>query len=238
MRSPRYLSLIFVIMISFFSEPLLATTWGPKEKVDPISGDKTTVAVILTYGNYIYDWPSKYDMVFWPLTDENWIWFNPKSGYAAFGDDFEKLSDEEKKTLTDWLAKNYNSAQLPKSHEEKLAWLEKVYSLRQMNDDFWCLFYRLMAYVHGKDEEKSTAYVKKALPLLLKKLEKNPEGTERIECLYLLGEYHRRIGENEKAKGYFQQAKTAKYKDENGKEQVGHPYILELIQDREKLINK
>jgi hypothetical protein len=57
-----------------------------------------------------------------------------------------------------------------------------------------------------------------------------------IEVLFLLGEYHRRIGRSGKAKEYFTQVKSTKYKDENGKEKVGHPYFIKLVEDREKIM--
>lgn len=211
-----------------------ATTWAPSQKTDPLTGEKVPAHEIMSYGGYIYRWPSKYDLVFWPLTDEMWICLNPNNGFAAFNPDFEKVSDQEKKTLKEWLAKNYKPSQVPKSHEEKLAWLENVYRQRKMDDDFWCKFYRLMAYVHRKDQKKSMEYVRKAIPLLEAKLKANPQGIGKIEVLFLLGEYYRRTGEADKSTTYFAQAKTAKYKDENGKEQVGHPYFVDLVRDREQ----
>jgi tetratricopeptide (TPR) repeat protein len=216
----------------------LATTWAPSEKTDPLTGEKVPSKEIVTYGSYIYNWPSKYDFVFWPLTDENWICVNPKNGYAAFNDDFEKLSDAEKRKLTYWLKENYKPDNPPKTHVEKLSWLEKVYGQRNIEDDFWCRFYRLMAYVHREDEKMSMAYVKKAVPLLEKKLASKPEGEDKLEVLYLLGEYYRRLGDSKKAQEFFSQVKDVKYKDEDGKEQVGNPYFVELVENRQKLMTE
>lgn len=213
-----------------------ATTWGPSSKIDPLTGEKISAHEIRSYGSYVYQWPSKYDLVFWPLTDERWICLNIKNGYGAFNDDFEKLADDERKVLAAWLKENYKPSDAPRTHEEKLAWLEKVYTQRRMDDDFWSRFYRLMAYVHSKAEVKSLAYVKKAMPLLQKKLATDPKGIARIEVLFLLGEYHRRLGETGKTKEYFAQVGTAKYPGPDGKEQVGHPYFLELVRQREKLM--
>jgi tetratricopeptide (TPR) repeat protein len=225
----------FIFLAFMIGGTVHATTWAPSEKTDPLTGDKVAARKIMSYGSYIYKWPSKYDLVFWPLTDENWICLNPKNGYAAFNNHFEDISDEEKKTIKQWLEKHYNPAQVPKFHKEKLAWLEKIYQQRKMDDDFWCLFYRLLVYVHRDDHEKSLVYVNKVIPLLKKKLETKPQGIEKIEVLFLLGEYYRRLGELEKAKEYFDQVKKTKYKDEEGEEQVGHPYFIDLIQNRENL---
>lgn len=127
--------------------------WIPSERIDPLTGDRVASKEIASYGNYIYNWPSKYDLVFWPLTDENWICINPRNGYAAFNNHFEDISYREKRRLKKWLAKIFNPAQMPKTHKEKLAWLEKVYKQRKMDDAFWCSFYRLMAYVHHDRRE-------------------------------------------------------------------------------------
>ena len=114
--------------------------------------------------------------------------------------------------------------------------MEKVYGQRDRGDDFWCMFYRLTAYLHEDEDEVRLVYVKKALPLLEKKLKAEPEGAVRIETLYLLGEYKRRLGKVEEAKEFFDQARSAKYEDQDGNEKTGHPYFLKLLNDREKLM--
>ncbi len=211
-----------------------ATTFAPSQKTDPLTGEKVASNEIMSYGSYIYRWPSKFDLVFWPLTEESWICLNPKNGYGAFNQDFEKLSDEEKKTLKEWLARNYDPAKPPKTHKEKLLWLEQVYRRRKMDDDFWCLFYRLAAYVYRDEPDRSLEYVRKAIPLLEAKLNANPQDGGRLEALFLLGEYYRRIGEAAKSNEFFAQVKTAKYKDKDGTVKTGHPYFLELVREREQ----
>jgi hypothetical protein len=227
-----------LLMMFLLTGTVHATTWTPSEMTDPLTGEKVLAQKIVSSGGYIYNWPSKYDLVFWPFTDEKWICLNPKNGYAAFNNDFEKMTDGGKKTLTKWLSENYKPSQAPKSHEEKLTWLEKVYHQRTMDDEFWSRFYRLMAYFHREDQKKSMEYVKKAIPLLQARLNANPTGDDRIGVLFLLGEYYRRSGEVEKAKEYFSKVKMAKYKDEHGKERTGHPYFVGLVRDREDVLKE
>ncbi len=215
-----------------------AITWGSVETTDPMTGDKVTAQEPESAGGYIYFRPSKFDLVFWPFTDENWIWFSPKTGYASFGGDFDKLSDREKQHLSKWLKANYDPRRKPESHTSKLAWLERVYGQRKMDENFWSYFYRLMAYIYRDDEQKSLEYVNKAIPLLQKALDAKPRGIRRIEVLYLLGEYSRRTGQDGTAHEYFRQVKSEKYEDKDGKVMAGHPYFLELVQDRERLMQK
>jgi len=80
-----------------------AITWHPTKYKDPLTGEKVDGWQWGSYGSYIYQYPSKVDLVYWPLTDERWICVNPKNGYGAFNDDFEELSDDKKKTLSKWL---------------------------------------------------------------------------------------------------------------------------------------
>jgi hypothetical protein len=236
MKIHRYLLPIMILILCLAPAISGATTWAPIEKTDPVSGDKITVRTVASYGSYIYSWSSKYDLIFWPFIDENWIWMNPKSGYAAFGNDFEKLSAAEKKVLAEWLRANYKPQEAPKTHIGKLQWIEKIYGKRQMDEQFWSYFYRVMTYILQENKMDSLAYVKKTLPLLKKKLDTRPEGVQKIECLYLLGEYNRRLGDKPLAKKYFDQAKTQKYIDQDKTEKTGHPYFTELIKNRESLM--
>lgn len=229
-------SLLAAGLLCLASASARATTWTETTLTDPLTGEKVPAREIASFGGYIYDWPSKYDLVFWPMTDESFICFNPKSGYAAFNDEFERLSPEEVEKLRGWLAKNYDPARGPRTHIEKLEWLERLYEQRQMPPTFWRRFYCLMAYMLREDEQRGLAYVRKALPLLEAELRENPSGLARIEVLYLLGEYYRRVGETDKARDYFRQVRGAQYVDPDGKTRTGHPYFLGLVRDREKLL--
>ncbi len=62
-----------VLAVLLLGGDALATTWASSEKTDPMTGEKVPSHEIMSYGGYIYNWPSKYDLVFWPFTDEKWI---------------------------------------------------------------------------------------------------------------------------------------------------------------------
>ena len=231
-----YMNRLLFILFALLAGTMHATTWQPSKLTDPINGKRVSSWALASYGSYVYRYPSKYDLVFIPFTHPNYLTFNPKTGYGAFNNDFEELSGQEKKTVRKWLSENYRADKAPSGYLAELEWVEKIYGQRKMGDDFWDSFYRLMAYEHKNDKPKQLKYVRKAMPLLQKKLKTNPEGIVRTEVIYLLGEYHRRCGELDEARKYFGQVKTAKYKDWKGKEHAGHLYLLELVQDREKLL--
>ncbi|MDH4261437.1 MAG: DUF2225 domain-containing protein [Spirochaetia bacterium] len=228
--------IIIALFFIFKTYSIQATQFGPVEMTDPLTNEKVPAFTVMSYGSYIYNWPSKYDLIFWPLSDEKWICINLKNGYAAFNNDFEKITEAEKTNLKKWLAGNYSQKRMPTTHIEKLLWLEQLYRQRQMDDDFWSQFYRLMAYVYSDNPDKSIEYVKKAIPLLHVKLKSKPKGIKRIEVLFLLGDYYRRLNEPEKSLKYFKKVKAARYKDNDGKTKTGHPYFMEMINDRENLL--
>ena len=82
-----------IVSIVFFfcaANDAWATTWSRILVDDPLlPGRKCRVHAIASWGTYIYEWPSKYDFVFWPVTDEKAIWYCEESGFAAFVDDFD-----------------------------------------------------------------------------------------------------------------------------------------------------
>lgn len=214
------------------------------KKVDPVSGAEVKVHEVASYSSYMFHWASKYDLIFWPMIAEQWIWFSPQSGYAAFGNDFEKLKGTDKEKVTSWLSEHYHPGTKQKTHEEKLLWLENIYRQRKMDDHFWCYYYRLMAYFYSErgygksDPKKSLEYVKKALPLLHRLEGQRHSGFEGIKIHFLLGEYYLRLGNVDNAKLYFGLAREQEYEDKSGKIQKGHPYFLKIIKEREKSTGK
>ena len=213
-----------------------ATTWGESKVKDPVSGKSIKVHEPMSSGSYIYEWPGKEDQVFWPATDEHWLWFNPKTGYAAFGDDFEKLEGAALERVREWLGKNHDKARAPDTRREKLLWMEQVYRQRGMDEDFWCFYYRFMAFEFAEaDPALSLEYVRKALPLLERQLLAGQDDFRRLVTLYLVGEYHRRLGDLRSARDYFDQARAATYEDEEGGIHVGSDYINGIIAEREAL---
>jgi hypothetical protein len=217
-------------------QPAQATTWGKSKARDPVSGRSIVVQEPVSSGSYIYSWPGKEDQVFWPMTDDSWLWFNPKSGYGAFGDDFAELEGDSLHRVKTWLAAHYDKSKPPVTRIEKLAWLEQIYGQRGMDEDFWCFFNRLMAFEYSElDPAKSLDYVKKAVPMLERQLVNPKSDDDRIAALYLLGEYKRRLGDLDASHSYFDQVKSAPYKNGEGEALVGPPYFVELIEEREKL---
>jgi hypothetical protein len=101
-------------------------------------------------------------------------------------------------------------------------------------DDAWQRFNPKTGYGASEvNPASSLDYVRKALPLLERQLATAPQGYERIPLLYLLGEYHRRLGDAGLAGSFFEQARRVTFKDEEGVERTGSEYFNELMKERE-----
>lgn len=122
-----------------------ATTWTKTSVEDPIVTAKCEVQEPASFGSYVYDWPEKYDQVFWPLTDPNGVWLCGESGFVSFIGDMD-ISPGEKEKIAGYLKTN----PLPKSAEiglsEKLQRLQAIYALRDLDADQGIRITRALAY--------------------------------------------------------------------------------------------
>src|SRR5687768_16658649 len=72
-----------------------ATTWFPQEHTCPVCKTKNTFLVIGSYGSYIYQWPEKFQLIFWPVTDSPTMYSCKKCHLTTFMWDFEKTPKEK-----------------------------------------------------------------------------------------------------------------------------------------------
>jgi uncharacterized protein (DUF2225 family) len=82
---------IVVLFVALGSMTVLGTTWADEEFVCPVCKTKNTFGVIVSYGSYIYQWPSKYQFIFWPLTDGHVLYSCKKCYLSVLMWDFDKL---------------------------------------------------------------------------------------------------------------------------------------------------
>jgi len=61
-------------------------------------------------------------------------------------------------------------------------------------------------------------------------------GFERIQTLFVIGDYHRRFGDLAEMERYFSAAETLEWVDEEGKERIGADYINAMIAERRDLV--
>ncbi len=215
-------TLVFALSSSAF-----ATTWFPKEFTCPIDGQKNTFNVVGSYGSYIYSWPSKYQWLFWPRTDSNTFYLCKKCHLATYMWDFDEIPKDKIPALKAILADVKVSKQFDKYNEipvlERLAIMEKVYTVLDTDDDWWNEFYRMQGYhYHEKgDEDKAAAARRKALALTEKQL-KDEKGTTPKKLLYYIsGAMKHFLKDDNGALADFQTGLSTKYvsKGESDEEQ-------------------
>jgi hypothetical protein len=119
---------------------------------------------------------------------------------------------------------------------ESLPWIEQLYRLRKMPEAFWLTFYRFAAYEYRNDPVDGPRYIRKALPLVEKLLAQSSDRRARLAGLYLLGEYHRRLGHFDKARWYFDRVWNANVFDRDGNVIVALDAFRTKVLERQKLM--
>jgi uncharacterized protein (DUF2225 family) len=197
---------------------LSLTTWSPKDFDCPVCKTKNTFQIWMSYGDYIYSWPSKYQWVFWPWTDSPSVYLCKQCHVATFLDDYEKLPKDKIPVLQKELAKiPFNRKfkdylEVPMS--ERLEIAEKVYPLlNRKEDEFWNFFYRIKGYHYGQEEQpqKAAEARKKALELTQKMIKDPANKTPMKELLYISGAMKHFLNDDKGAAEDFRKGLATKF---------------------------
>jgi tetratricopeptide (TPR) repeat protein len=198
------------------------TTWVPKDFNCPDCSVKNTFRVIASYGGYIYRWPSKFQYIFWPLTDPNVVYSCKQCKLTCFMWDYEKFPKEKmeevrKKLQGIEIEEKGDYAKIPMS--QRLAAAERVYEVLGRDDEFWCRFHRVKGYHFEaeKKAEEAKAARKKALELGLKLLEKKENAGRKKELLLVTGSMRYFTGEAEAAMKDLEEALKLKFEADDPK---------------------
>lgn len=187
------------LLFAALSWPAAAITLGQEDIPDPIKpGATCAVPVPGSYGSYIYDFPSKYDLVFWPHAAANMIWFCPESGFASFIGDADTLSDTDKAALTQHLAANYRKGATPPTELEKLALLRQSYAHRRQDEAPRIAMLRALGYMYeaAGDAKNAEALRREALAAIHARLAGSDlDEQTRLEYLFVSAAYEREFGD-------------------------------------------
>ena len=185
----------FYILILFIALNANATKWAESFVDDPImQGSKCSVYEVLSSGSYIYDWPSKYDQIFFPYTSSAAIWFCKESGYISFMRDFDNVTAEEKIKISNYLKAN---PQINiRSLLSKLKLLETIYSLREVSLELSNKNKRILAYLYEQKDkiELANSLRRSALLEINELLTAELTKYKRLEYLYVAANYERQLG--------------------------------------------
>jgi len=153
---------------------VLATTWASKNMECPLCKKSTQMEVIASYGSYIYNWPSKHQLIFWPATTGYGTYFCKHCHLAMFMGDFQDLAKETKekregvkKVIAPLKKKQPDERyyQIPMTYRLTIA--EAAYKQLDKNDAFWCRFYRIKGYHFAKEGDAKGAKAARLLAIEL-----------------------------------------------------------------------
>lgn len=225
----------FYLLLILLSSPTFATTWDDGVEVDDpiLEGKKCVVSEYMSYGNYIYHYPSKYEQVFWPETSSRGIWFCEHSGFTAIIHDF-KITDEQKKKIKIWLAENYKGKTDMLS---RLKYIDAIYGLRDQNKYFQHRKLRFLAhwYEKLKKPEIAKAYRQKAMLTMQASLKTKLDPPERVETLYVLANYSRYLGDVAASDAWLAELNSALIELRKGKYKDFAEYITDLAKETPRI---
>ena len=171
-----------------------AASFSRIEVNDPIvEGAACQVDTAQTYGSYIFELPSRFDQVFWPVTDERGLWFCETSGFVGINHDFDDLSDEEITQIRAYLAEHYRG---DSSMLKKLRLLDAIYEMREKPDEFRVQLWRLLAWHYERmgDFTDARYYRQRALIGMRSALNGELDPRTRAEYLFVAATYEKELG--------------------------------------------
>ena len=204
---------------------LRATTWAPQTVKCPICGTPNKFVEIMSYGSYIYRWPSKFQYVFWPRTESASMYSCSSCRLTCFMWDFRSIPEDKREAIRKKLEgvtfdKKYaDYRRIPMS--QKLTVAEKVYSLLDKDDRFWCDFHRIKGYhlVKEKKPKEAADARKKSLALAEKLLKDKKLAGQKKELLLISGAMRHCIDDNKGALRDFNEALKLTYKNDKIKKE-------------------
>ncbi len=127
-----------------------ATSWVPLEQPCPLCRGQSRVWHVASAGGYVYTWPSKYELVFWPYTDEESLFTCRHCGLTLFTFDLDALPAERHAAIRAAL-QGVDPARLfagdvPAPIVERLPVAARVYEAWGRDDRTWGHFHRVAAY--------------------------------------------------------------------------------------------
>ena len=209
-----------------------AITWFPQEFECPVCQTKNVFLVVGSYGSYIYQYESKFQLVFWPLTDSPTVYSCKKCRLSTFMWDFEGTPKEKHAEILKRLegvrleprkggesATRYykDAVYLDIPETERLLAAQRVYEVLGRDDEFWCQFQRVLGYHYEaeKKQREADAARREALRLAEKLLGDKARAGERKEFLYITGAMRHFLKDDPAALKDFREAMPLKYENKD-----------------------
>ena len=224
MKAKLALCVLAAALLFASAPPASATTWFEHEVTCPVCKTKNTFLAVGSYGSYIYSWPSKFELIFWPATADASVYTCKKCHLSAFMWDFEGTPKEKHAEILKRLegfkleygaeSQYYKAAtylRIPMTR--RLLAAEQTYQVLGRDQDFWCRFYRTLGHHYEAEKKQAEAddARQKALVIARRMLEDNPRAGERKEWLYISGAMRHFLKDDAGALKDFREAQGLRY---------------------------
>ena len=224
-----------------------STTWSPIECTCPICKHKHEYQEVSSYGGYVYNWSSKFQYVYWPLTDSYSVYSCPKCHFSTYMWDFHKVPEDKIALIKEYLAtvtidnkyEDYDYIPITK----RLEIAENVYKILERDNKFWCEFYRLIGYHYDQEKNATKAKLSRVIALnIANKMLLNPSNEgQKKELLYIVAAMNNYINKKDCALFYLDKASTLTYQNNRLKKDESKgldEYLTDLIEQYKELIKK
>jgi len=209
--------------------PVSLITWGPVEVECPVCKTKNTFLQWMSFGSYVYQFPSKYQLVFFPFTEDADWWSCKKCRYTAEAGEFKTVPADKLPALQKALTgitlppqkegpqkDPYDCPYLAIPASDRLVAAEQVYRALGQGDDqseFWNFFYRLQGYYFDKDQKTKQADEarRKVLAITERLMKDEANQGRRKELLYISGSMRHFLRDDAAALVDFKEAKGLRF---------------------------
>jgi len=239
-RQYRRFALASLILVVVAALPALAITTVQVKVKCPICATENDFLEYASWGSYIYQYPSKFQLVFWPYTDSATVYSCKKCYLSLFMWDFQKFPKdkiENTKNLLEGvkLSGEYKSyTDIPVS--EKLQIAEKIYRGMNQDDEFWAHFYRVLGYHLAQEKRPEPAREARlhALEITQRMLGDPANDGRKKELLFVAASMNHFTGDDANALHRLKAASALKYHDAKGDEERSKDfdeYLSKLIKE-------
>ncbi len=190
------------LLLCTFAGSAAATEFVPVQAPDPLqAGGVCRGAEIMSFGSYIYQWPERFHLVFWPLTDADTYW-TCDSGLVLPVGPIPELDAASKDAIAAWLA----TSGARQDNESEAAWrirvAEGVAAVRGDDPDLTLKLARAHAF-HVSERGSDAAHNARValLPRIQARLADDDMPTDERWALQAVSAiYLRNVGRYEQAK--------------------------------------
>lgn len=216
---PAQRSFWLVLAPLIFVLPVLAITTVQVKVVCPICGTENDFLDYASWGSYVYQYPSKFQLVFWPHTWSATIYNCKKCRLSLYMWDFKEFPKDKiestKKLLEDVKFTREYKAYTDIPVSEKLQVAEKIYQLQKRDDEFWSQFYRVLGYHYAQEKRPEQAKQARlhALEITQRMLADSSNEGRKKELLFLAASMHHFTGDDPTALQELKSASAVTYLD-------------------------